>query len=238
MGNHDTVQYQPEAHCHHTKSIRKRYECSIGTGSYWRMVSHISWSSSGVSALPNLLNIFLEDIMAHALDNFNGTILWHTPYTEKYNDTISIGGRKIKNLRFADDIDCITGEEDEQTKLVQNLETAATKFGMEINAEKSKVMTHNGTLQRNITVQGQKLETVDHYKWDKVGRPIIKVIIQVTVEGKRKKGRPKNKWTDNIAEWTGKSFAETQDMAHNRQEWRELTRKYIMTRPYTAHTNR
>ena len=31
---------------------------------------------------------------------------------------------------------------------------------------------------------------------------------------------------------TGKSFAETQAMAHNRQEWRELTRKSTMTRPY------
>ena len=29
--------------------------CSIGTGNYWRMVSHISWSSTDVSALPNPL---------------------------------------------------------------------------------------------------------------------------------------------------------------------------------------
>ena len=46
--------------------------------------------------------------MTHALDN--------------YNSTISIGGRKDTNLRFADDIS-ITGEEDELTKLVQNLHT-------------------------------------------------------------------------------------------------------------------
>ena len=89
--------------------------------------------------------------MTHALENYNGTI--------------SIGGRQITNLRFADDIDGITGEEDELTKLVHNLDTAATKFGMEISAEKTKIMTNNGTLQRDITIQGQKLEIVDHFKY-------------------------------------------------------------------------
>ena len=98
-----------------------------------------------------LFDIFLEDIMTHALEN--------------YNDTISIGGRQITNLRFVDDIDGITGEEDELTKLVHNLDTAATKFGIEISAEKTKIMTNNGTLQRDITIQGQKLETLDHFKY-------------------------------------------------------------------------
>ena len=66
---------------------------------------------------------------------------------------------------------------------------------------------------------------------DKIGRPIQS---NTTGNSRRqsKKGRLKKSWSDNIAEWTGKSFAETQAMAHNRQEWRELTRKPIMTRPY------
>ena len=100
---------------------------------------------------PTLFNIFLEDIMTHALENYHGTI--------------SIVGRQITNLRFADDIDGITGEEDEPTKLVHNLDTTATKFGMEISAEKTKIMTNNGTLQRDMTIQGQKLEIVDHFKY-------------------------------------------------------------------------
>ena len=89
--------------------------------------------------------------MTHALENYNGTI--------------SIGDRKITNLRFAHDIDGITGEEDELTKLVHNLDTATAKFGMEISAGKTKIMTDNGTLQRDITIQGQWLETVDHFKY-------------------------------------------------------------------------
>ena len=51
-----------------------------------------------------------------------------------------------------------------------------------------------------------------------------KVILQGTVEGSRRRGRPKKSWSDNIAEWTGTSLAETQAMAHNRQEWREAQR--------------
>ena len=79
------------------------------------------------------------------------------------------------------------------------------------------------------TVQRRKLKWYGH-----VTRSdgLTKVILQGTVEGGRRRGRPKKSWIDNIAEWTGKSFAETQAMAHNRQEWRELTRKSVMTRPY------
>ncbi len=62
--------------------------------------------------------------MTHALENYHGTI--------------SIWGQQITNLRFADDIDGITGEEDELTKLVHNLDIAATKFDMKISAEKPR----------------------------------------------------------------------------------------------------
>ena len=31
--------------------------------------------------------------------------------------------------------------------------------------KKHKIMTNNGTLQRDITIQGQILETVDHFKY-------------------------------------------------------------------------
>ena len=59
---------------------------------------------------------------------------------------------------------------------------------------------------------------------------LTNMILHGTVEGIRRRGGPRNSWIDNIADWTGKSFAETQAMAHNRQEWRELTRKSTMTR--------
>ena len=45
---------------------------------------------------PTLFNIFLERIMTDALENHEGTV--------------SIGGRTITNLRFANDIDDLAGE--------------------------------------------------------------------------------------------------------------------------------
>ena len=49
-------------------------------------------------------------------------------------DTVSIGGRTITNLCFADDIDGLAGEE-ELEKLVEHLEKASTACGMQISAE-------------------------------------------------------------------------------------------------------
>ena len=45
-------------------------------------------------------------------------MLYYT--VDNNNGTISIGGRKITNLSFADDIDGITAEENELTKLVNS----------------------------------------------------------------------------------------------------------------------
>ena len=79
------------------------------------------------------------------------------------------------------------------------------------------------------TVKRRKLKWYGHVTGSD---GLTKLILQGTVEGRRRRGRPKKSWIDNIAEWTGKSFAETQAMAHNRQEWRDLMRKSVMTRPY------
>ena len=46
---------------------------------------------------PTLFDIFLERIMTDALEDHEGTV--------------NIGGRTISNLRFADDIDGLAGEE-------------------------------------------------------------------------------------------------------------------------------
>ena len=53
----------------------------------------------------------------------------------------SIGGKTIINLRFADDIDGLAGEEEELANLVDRLDEASTAYGMEISAEKTKLMT-------------------------------------------------------------------------------------------------
>ena len=82
---------------------------------------------------------------------------------EDNEGTVSIGGRTITNLRFADDIDGLAGEEEELANLVECLDKA---YGMEISDEKTKLMTNNTSgINTEIKVNGQKLETVTSFKY-------------------------------------------------------------------------
>ena len=101
---------------------------------------------------PTLFNILPERIMTDASQNYEGTV--------------SIGGRTITNLRFADDIDGLAGEEEELEKLVERLNKASTAYGMEISAEKTKLMTNSTSgINAEIKVNGQKLEPVTSFKY-------------------------------------------------------------------------
>ena len=73
---------------------------------------------------PTPFNIFLERIMTDALEDYEGTV--------------SIGGRTITNLRFADDIDGLAREEEELVNLVQRLDKASTAYGMEIQCREDQ----------------------------------------------------------------------------------------------------
>ena len=79
---------------------------------------------------------------------------------------VSVGGRNITNLRFADDIDTLAEEEQELEALVESLDKTCTRYKMEISAEKTKLMTNSANgIQREIKVKGQKLGTVTSFKY-------------------------------------------------------------------------
>ena len=89
-----------------------------------------------------------------------------TDALEDHEGTVSIRGRTTTNLRFADDIDGVAGEEEELANLVERLYKVSTAFGMEISAEKSKLMTNNTSgINTEIKVNGQKFETVTSSKY-------------------------------------------------------------------------
>ena len=86
-----------------------------------------------------------------------------TDALEGHEGTVSIGGRTINNLRFADGL---AGEEEELANLVECFDKASTNYGMEISAEKTKLMTNNCSgINTEIKVNGQKLETVTSFKY-------------------------------------------------------------------------
>ena len=53
-----------------------------------------------------------------------------TDTLEDHEGTVGTGGRTITNLRFADNIDGLAGEEEELAKLAECLDKASTAYGM------------------------------------------------------------------------------------------------------------
>ena len=54
---------------------------------------------------------------------------------------------------------------------------------------------------------------------------LAKTISQDTVKGRRRQGRQRKRWEDNIREWTGLEFAKSQRAVENRDKWRTLAVK-------------
>ena len=54
---------------------------------------------------------------------------------------------------------------------------------------------------------------------------LAKTILQGTVKGRRRQGRQKRRWEDNIRGWTGLEFAKSQRTVENRERWRKLVAK-------------
>ena len=64
-----------------------------------------------------------------------------TDALEEHGRKISIGGRNITNLRFADDIDALPEDKQELEALVKSLNKTCTRHKTEIGAEKTQLMT-------------------------------------------------------------------------------------------------
>ena len=108
--------------------------------------------AKGYLLSPTFLNISIERIIADALEDNEGTV--------------SIGGRTITNLRFADDIDGLAGQEQKLVKLVNHLEEASTSYGIQISEEKTQLMTNNTNgISTDITIDNKKLETAHSFKY-------------------------------------------------------------------------
>ena len=104
-----------------------------------------------------------------------------------FKSTISIGGRIISNLRFADDIDLMWGNNEEWQELTDRLSNSAREYGIEISSEKSKVMVNSvGNTTVQISMNGQQLEEVMAFKYlgatlTKDGRSTAEIKIRLTI---------------------------------------------------------
>ena len=82
---------------------------------------------------PTIFNIYLEYIMTEALDGFEGSV--------------SIGGRTVTNLRFADVIDLVAGQAEELGTLTSRLEESVKQLGMQID-QCGEEQSHENGIQR------------------------------------------------------------------------------------------
>ena len=130
LGNYEVVQYQYKHLINATQNLYDKATSAVcfngSTGDWFRTTVGVRQSCL---LSPTLFNIFLETIMADALAD--------------HKSTVSIGGRTISNLRFPDDIDGLAGSELELSNLVERLDKTSTAYGMQISAEKTKLMTNN-----------------------------------------------------------------------------------------------
>ena len=94
---------------------------------------------------PHLFSVYTEQIMRDSrVEDFG----------------ISIGGRKVSNLRYADDTALCADSHEEIVTLLNNINEEGKRKNMKLNAKKTKVM-HIGKGQYNdIDIDGETLEKV------------------------------------------------------------------------------
>jgi len=73
------------------------------------------------------------------------------------------------------------------------------------------------------TVKARKLAYYGH-TMRKQGSCLEKEIMQGTMPGARRRGKPHTAWMDNIKTWTGLSAEESIRMTEDRDKWRKYVR--------------
>ena len=106
----------------------------------------------GCSLSPLLFNIYAEAMMVEAMEGIE--------------EGIKIGGKLIKDVRFADDQGMIAKNEKGLQKIMDGLNSTSTSYGMKINIKKTKVMKVSKVKgEVNITINGKKIEQVGSFRY-------------------------------------------------------------------------
>ena len=99
---------------------------------------------------PYLFNIINEAVMRKALERFKGGI--------------TIGGRRINNLRYADDIVLLASSQEELQDLLTRIAEVGKEYNLMINVNKTKVMSSDGQ-KPSISIGNTELEQVTKFPY-------------------------------------------------------------------------
>ena len=100
---------------------------------------------------PHLFNVYTESVMREAnIDDLG----------------ISIGGRNLTNLRYADDTALLAKDITDMKKVLNSVDEAGKTVNLKLNAKKTKVMHINGKeVPPDIQVNDTNLEYVENFKY-------------------------------------------------------------------------
>jgi hypothetical protein len=106
----------------------------------------------GCPMSPTLFNLYSEVIMRQALDGWKGGFC--------------VGGQKISDLRYADDVVLIATSEEQLQQLVDRVATVSAAFGLRLNSKKTEVMVFARTpVQANVQHHGEPLKQVTDFTY-------------------------------------------------------------------------
>ena len=83
---------------------------------------------------------------------------------------LRVGGRKVDNLRYADDTTLIAESMEDLTKLIYQVKKESEKLGLRLNVKKTKVMTTGDIV--NCSIDGEQLEVIESFVF--LGAQIVK----------------------------------------------------------------
>ena len=99
---------------------------------------------------PHLFNIYTEQIMRDTITEDTG---------------ISVGGRKISNIRYADDTALCASLHQEAQRLLEELNGTRKARQLKPNAKKTKCMHIGNTTPNPIMVENEEIEEVNDFKY-------------------------------------------------------------------------
>ena len=110
-------------------------------------------SRQGCILLPDLLNIYIENIMSLALDKTTAV-------------GVLVGGHLFNNLQFADDIALLAGSADDLQHLLDSVSSVCLAYGMEISGPKTQTMCMSKEHEAlSIKLYGNNMEQVTEFTY-------------------------------------------------------------------------
>ena len=94
---------------------------------------------------------------------------------------------------------------------------------------RAKIQQANGPHEDLLTIiKRRKLQWYGHASRLS---SLAKTILQGKVKGERRQGRQRERWVDNIREWTGLEFGKSQRAVESRGKWRKPVSYTHLTLP-------